>query len=269
MSIVTIAAKKGGNGKTTTSIHLAAGLSAYKKKVLLVDVDSQCNLSTSVGAYDTSLVTIHDVLNGDCGMADAIQSIGSMDVVQSALDIDEIEKADWTTSGSVATRLKSALESVRAQYDYIIIDTPPAIRALTRAALAASDQVILVTQSDQFSLDSIYQMRKVVRDIRDGGNSRLEMSGILITRYSGRSNARKVFREEIADLAEKLGTKVYGTPIRENIAIVESQVVQKSVYKYKRKCNAAADYIAFVREFLSDHGDSQAIDGIAGMEFRN
>ena len=254
MSIISICAKKGGNGKTTTSINFAVALVAMKKKVLLIDMDSQCNLSSGIGVYDPYLVSIYSVLMDQCQISQTIQNKGNLDVIQAELDLNELENS-FVINTDRLLRLKSAISTIKDNYDYIIIDTPPAVGFLTQSALIASDEMIIVSQADKFSLDGLYQLDKEIQKLKSKYNSNLKINGILITRFVPRTNMRQMIREEMSKIADTLKTKIYRTSIRENISIPESQVLKMSIYKHSRRSKGAIDYYAFSKEYLQDKGE--------------
>ena len=254
MAIVSICAKKGGNGKTTTAINFAIGLATMQKRVLLIDMDSQCNLSSGIGVYNPDLVSLESVLLGQCQVSQAIQRKKNLDIIQSELTRNELEST-FKDDPDKLKRLRAALETIKDEYEYIIIDTPPAIGFLTQSALIASDEVIIVSQADKFSLDGLYQLDKEINQLKNKYNPKLRTSGILITRYVPQTSMRRMIREELVQIAKKLNTKIYETSIRETVAIPESQVRKMSVYKHRRNSNGAQDYCSFVKEYLRDNGE--------------
>ena len=254
--VISICAKKGGTGKTTTAIQLAAGLLALGKRILLIDMDSQCNLTSAVKAYNSELVSIYDILWQKCTVADAIQSIvPNFDVIQSELKLDNIN-FEFANNPELLTNLKSALDSVRTKYDFIIIDTPPAINITTQAAMIASDEIIIVVQADQFNLDGLYQMQSAITNIREKYNAELSIAGILVNCYVQRTTLRREIRKEFERIANSFGTKVYQSFIRDNVSIPESQVLKMSIFKYKKNSNGAVDYFKFLIEFLKDNDEA-------------
>ena len=254
MSVISICAKKGGNGKTTTAINFAIGLSAMKKRVLLIDMDSQCNLSSGIGVYNPDLVSIYSVLMEQCQISQAIQNKGNLDVIQSELELNELELS-FSNNINRLTRLKTEISKIKDSYDYIIIDTPPAIGFSTQSALIASDEVIIVSQADKFSLDGLYQLDKEIQKLKSKYNPNLAINGILITRFVPRTSMRQIIREEMSKVAETLNTKIYRTSIRENVSVPESQVRKMSIYKHSRRSKGAIDYYAFAKEYLKDKGE--------------
>ena len=251
MTVISICAKKGGNGKTTTAINFAIGLSAMKKKVLLIDMDSQCNLSSGIGVYNPDLVSIYSVLMQQCEISQTIQNKGNLDVIQAELELNELETS-FSDNTNRLMNLKNAVSTIKDNYDYIIIDTPPAIGFLTQSALITSDEVIIVSQADKFSLDGLYQLDREIQKLKSKYNPNLKIDGILITRFVPRTSMRQMIREEMSKIAETLNTKIYRTSIRENVSVPESQVRKMSIYKHSRRSKGAIDYYAFTKEYLKD-----------------
>ena len=259
--IISVCAKNGGTGKTTTAIQLGAGLSIFNKKILLIDMSSQCNMTSALGAYNPDLVSIYDVISQKCGAEDAIQTVGrSLQIIQSELKVDNVN-FEFTDSKNLLN-LKNALAKVEAKYDFVIIDTPPAISKVTQTAMIASDEIILAVQPGQFSLDGLYQMDSVIKEIRNEYNPTLKIAGILVNRFVQRTTLRKEIRKEFEKIAENIGTKVYKTSIRENISIPESQVLKMSVFKYNKRSIGAADYFKFLIEFANDNGENKKLNHI-------
>ena len=257
-TIISVCAKKGGPGKSTTAFELAAGLLLLKKRVLTIDLDSQCNFTTMCNSFDTELASIHEVLLKKCSIKDAIQSSLKdeykntdyvLDTVQSSLDLDNVNVAILNEPDRLF-RLRESLQEVKNDYDYIIIDTPPAFETLTQMSLCASDKLILVAQASQFDIDALYQFSGGYNQIKNYYNQNLEILGILLTRFSERSNFRKEVKKNMAQIAEQLNTSLFNTFIRENVKIPESQAQHSSIWRYDRRSNGAKDYSAFLREVM-------------------
>ena len=156
-----------------------------------------------------------------------------------------------TTTGK-EYRLKEALESIRDMYDYIIIDTPPALGILTINALTACNSVIIPAQAEIYSLQGIEQLSETMKPVKKYCNPSLSIKGILLTRYSQRAVLSREVDEITKQLAAKLGTKIFNTAIRENISVKEAQISQKSLFEYAPNSNAAKDYTSFIEELLSN-----------------
>jgi len=245
--IISVINQKGGVGKSTTSHLIGCGLTERGFKVLFIDLDSQGNLSYTVGV-DRKGPSSLGVLTQETNVKEAIKQTQYGDIIQSS---SALAGADAViTALGKEYRLKEALETIKEDYDYIVIDTPPALGILTINALTASDSIVIPTQADIYSLQGIAQLRETVHVVRQYCNKDLKIKGILLTRYNNRS----VLSREMADLllqtASKLGTKLFKTCIRENITIREAQLSQKSVFEYAPKSNAAQDYNSFLDEIL-------------------
>ena len=239
--------QKGGVGKSTTAATLAAGLSLKGYKTLSIDLDAQGNLTYTAGAK-TNGATAPGVLTGEVKAEDAIQHTPSGDIIAANKALAGADAFIADTGKEY--RLKEALESLQAAYDYIIIDTPPALGILTINALTACNSVIIPAQADIYSLQGIEQLADTMKPVKKYCNPNLKIAGILLTRY----NSRSVLSREVAELAEqladKLGTKLFKTTIREAIAVKEAQISQQSLFDYAPKAKVTEDYRAFIEELL-------------------
>ena len=231
--IYTITNQKGGVGKTVTAAALTIGLYNKGKKVLAIDLDAQCNLTDALeGQRSASLL---NVLIEGADIKEAIQHTKAADLIASSKALVGIDKALDTIGKE--NKLKEALEPIRSQYDYIIIDTPPAINVLTVNALAAADRVIIPAEPAIFSIQGFNDLIANIEPVRKYYNDKLEIAGVLITRYKLRSNICKEATEALTTLAARAGTKVFKAKIRDTVA-------------YNPKGNAALDYTAFIDELL-------------------
>lgn len=242
--------QKGGVGKSTTAEALAAGLTLKGFRCLSADLDAQGNMTYTVNAK-TDGATVLEVLMGKTKATCAIQHTDNFgDVIASSKALSGAD--GFITATGKEYRLKEALESVRNMYDYMIIDTPPALGILTVNALTACNSVIIPAQAEIYSLHGIEQLSETVRPVRKYCNPALTIEGILLTRYSQRTILSREVAEITKQLADRLGTKIFRTSIRENISVKEAQISQKSLFAYAPNSNAAKDYLAFIEELLSD-----------------
>lgn len=241
--------QKGGVGKSTTAEALAAGLSLKGYKTLSIDLDAQANMSYTAGAK-TDGATALGVLTGEVTTAAAIQHTKSGDIIAASKALAGADAFIADTGKEY--RLKEALESVKAAYDYIIIDTPPALGILTINALTACDSVIIPAQADIYSLQGVEQLAETMKPVKKYCNPALTVEGILLTRYSSRSVLSRDVAELAAQLAGKLGTKLFKTTIREAIAVKEAQISQQSLYSYAPKANVTEDYNRFIAELIGE-----------------
>lgn len=246
-NIIAVINQKGGVGKSTTTAAIAAGLSLKGFNVLSIDLDAQGNLSYTYGA-DSGKKSVLGVLLGDVRANDAIQTTESGDIISSHKSLAGADA--FISDTGKEYRLKEALEDISANYDFIIIDTPPALGILTVNALTACNSVIVPAQADIYSLQGIEQLAETIKPVKKYCNAALEIKGILLTRY----NPRSVLSRDIAEIAEQLairiGTKVFRTYIREAIAVKEAQISRKTLYEYAPTAKVTDDYRALVDEIL-------------------
>ena len=251
MHIITIATQKGGTGKTTTAQALAQGLRLKGKKTLLIDLDGQQAGLTLISGAKPSELNSYQVLRGKCTIQDAIQQTKAGDLVPSGYNGETLE---GELKAGREFRLKKAMEGLKG-YDYVIIDTPPASGVLVDNALTVSDGVIIPAQADVMGPLSLEHFVKTISEIREYTNPDLRILGILITRYNMRTSLSKVMIETLEARAESLGTVVYGTKIRECVAIQEDQATQSNLFDRPGKYNSVKDYGAFVNEVLKQFGE--------------
>lgn len=248
-TVYAIINQKGGVGKSTTAEALAGGLTARGARVLSVDLDAQANLSYTAGAK-TDGPTALGVLTGEVEARAAIQHTAGGDVIAASRTLAGAD--GFITDTGKEYRLKEALEDIRGAYDFILIDTPPALGILTINALTACDSVIIPAQADIYSLQGIEQLAQTIKPVKKYCNPNLAVAGILLTRY----NPRSVLSREVADLAgqlaEKLGTRLFRAAIREAIAVKEAQISQQSLFRYAPKSKVAEDYARFIAELLGE-----------------
>lgn len=247
MKTIAIINQKGGVGKSTTAFTLASGLKNKGYKTLCIDMDAQGNLSYTADAND-DLLTIYDLLAEDADINQAIQHTKNFDLIASSKALSGAD--GFITDIGKEYKLKEILESVKNDYDYIIIDTPPALGILTVNALTACDSVIIPAQADIYSLQGIEQLSKTIQPIKKYCNDKLKIDGILLTRYSPRAILSREVAEIANDLAQNLNTKVFKSTIREAIAVKESQINKQSLFDYAPNSNVTNDYLNFINELL-------------------
>lgn len=245
--VIAIINQKGGAGKTSTALALSAGAMRKGFKTLSVDIDPQCNMSYSMGA-DTSRETVLDLLTESAEAATAVQKTPQGDAIPATASMYGAD-AIITETGK-EYRLREALEPIRAEYDYIILDAPPALGVLTVNALTAADSVIIPAQAEAYSLMGIAQLYNTIDTVRKYCNPGLTVRGILLTRYSSRNILSRDMREVISEEATRHGTRVFSAAIRENVSIKEAQARQQDIFTYAPRSNGAADYSAFINEII-------------------
>lgn len=245
--IISVTNQKGGVGKTTTAQSLGAGLTAKKFKVLLIDLDPQGNLSYSIGA-DADKQTIYEVLKKDVDVSDVIQKTSSADIIPANILLSGAE-LEFTKTGREYL-LDEILSKLTTIYDYIIIDTPPALSVLTINAFTASDKLIIPMGADMFSLQGIGQLKSTIDQVKRYCNKKLEVEGILLTKHNPRTILSKDLTDVVNNVAKQLNTKVFKSFIRSSVSIQEAQTQQTNIIDYAPTATAQSDYLKFIDEFL-------------------
>lgn len=250
MKTIAIVAQKGGVGKTTTAHAIGVGLAKYySAKVLFVDTDAQGNLSKTMEADRNALTTL-DVITGRAKAEDAIQHTPHGDIIASTPALSGAEHEPTLNKVGREYRLKKALETVSALYDYAVIDTPPALSILTVNALVAADKVVSPAQADIYSLDEMEPLQETIDTVKAYCNPNLQVDGILLTRFSNRAVISREIAELIKQATEGMSTRLYDTRIRECSALKEAQALNEDIYTYSPRSNAARDYKAVLDEIM-------------------
>ncbi|MDQ3339296.1 MAG: AAA family ATPase [Myxococcota bacterium] len=254
--IVAVANQKGGVGKTTTAINLAASIASRGYRVLLVDFDPQGNASSGVGwPRDRVEKSIYDVLVGDCTLAEAVRSteIETLFLVPATTDLvgAEIELISADRRERV---LADALAPVVTQYEYIVIDCPPSLGLLTLNALVAADGVIVPMQAEYFALEGLSALTSTIEKIRAAYNPHLTIDGVLFTMFDGRLSVANQVKCEVAHF---FGDKVFRESIPRNVRLSEAPSHGKPCLLYDLRCQGTKSYLSVADEFI----DRMPIEG--------
>jgi len=249
-NIIAIINQKGGVGKSTTAFTLGKAFAIKGLKVLFIDLDAQGNLSYTMKAKNatSSDVTSLDLMLGKVKADKAIQHTEQGDIISSSPSLALADSMIIETGKEY--RLKKALSEIYSSYDYIIIDTPPALGILTVNALTACGGAIIPAQADIYSLQGISQLYKTISAVNEFCNPDLKVMGILLTRYNSRTIISRDVSDMIEATANQFQTKLYKTKIRECTAIKESQIKQTNIFKYAQNSNAAIDYKSLADEII-------------------
>lgn len=252
--IIAISNQKGGVGKTSTCINFAAGLALKGKKVLVCDMDAQGNATTGLGiSKSEQRKSVYDVLINEVPAKSVIvpTKVDNLSVLPSSIDLAGAEVELVSLKGR-EKRLAYALSKVKDEYDYIIIDCPPAIGLLTINALTAADGVLIPIQSEYYALEGLSQLVNTIKLVVKALNPSLTLEGVLITMYDGRA---LISRQIKAEIESYFGDKVFDTVIPRNIRVSEAPSYGVPVMIHDKRCRGAQGYVAFVEEYLSRGGN--------------
>lgn len=247
-TIIAIANQKGGVAKTTTTAALAAGLKHKGFNVLAVDVDPQGNLSDSAGADNEQQATVYELLKGEVSIDEVIQHLDIFDIIPANIMLAGAEQ-ELSQIGK-EQRLKERLLPIVPKYDYIIIDTPPALGVLTINAFTIADEIIIPTTAGIFAATGIKQLYDTILNVRKYCNEKVKIAGILLTKYNPRALNNKDMKELTEQLGQYMNARLYNTYIRASIVVEEAQARKADIFTYKGNSPVAEDYAAFVEEYL-------------------
>ncbi len=247
--IITIANQKGGVGKTTTAVNLAASLAAAEKRTLLVDMDPQANACSGLGVDKTEVIsTVYNVLLGDEQIDSVLvdSELEYLTILPSNTDLigAEIELIEKPGRES---RLKEVLGLVSANYDYIIIDCPPSLSLLTLNALTAADSVLVPLQCEFYAMEGLGQLMQTIRLVQGELNPGLKIGGILLTMYDGRNNLCRQVSEEIRN---HFGDKVFNSVVPRNVRLSEAPSFGQPALLYDIASTGARSYLELAREIM-------------------
>ena len=244
--VISISNHKGGVGKTTSAINIGAGLNKLGKKILLIDLDPQANLSQSLGLIDQDR-NIYGALRGEYKLQ-PIEVIKGLEVIPSTLDLSG---AEIEMSGEAGREyiLRELIEPIRGSYDYILIDSPPSLGLLTINSFTASDEIYIPLQAQYLALQGLTKLVEVVDKIKKRLNKDLKIGGVIVTQY----DSRKVLnRDVVATIQDHFKDEVFKTKIRDNIALAEAPTQGVDIFRYNPKSYGAEDYLSLCRELLEN-----------------
>lgn len=247
--IIAVANQKGGVGKTTTSVNLAACLAAKQQKVLLVDCDPQGNASSGYGIEKSALdQTIYQVLIDNVAVKTVIQPTEfKVDVLPANIELAGAE-VELVAAISRENRLKRALDTVKAAYDYIIIDCPPSLGLLTLNSLAAADSVLMPIQCEFYALEGVSQLMNTIELVRNNLNPSLEIEGVVMTMYDSRT---KLAEQVVAEVRENFGDVVYKTMIPRTVRLSEAPSYGQPIIYYDKRSKGADVYRNLAEEVIA------------------
>ena len=255
MQIISVINQKGGVGKTTTVISLAAGLAQKEKKILVIDLDPQGNATTGLGLsnLENSSDTIYGVLNGTKVIHEVIKKteFKNLDIITSNVDLSglEVETAsDKERAFILKVKLAAYLNDSRGSYDYILIDCPPSLSLLTVMALVSSHSLVVPLQTEFFALEGLTQLLKTIERIKINLNPELQIRGILLTMYDKRNKLSSQVEKEARDYFKE---KVYLTIIPRNVRLSEAPSHGMPVLIYDKSCPGSKSYFSFTNEFIN------------------
>lgn len=247
MRIISLVNQKGGVGKTTTTNNLGASLVKAGKRVLLIDLDPQANLSYSLGVRGGDYKSIYDVLRGTAKLKDIILTHkNGVDIAPSHINLSGVELELASQVGREQI-LKDALNGVADNYDYVLIDCAPSLGIITLNALVASKEVFIPVQTEVLALQGMSQLLKTINLVRERLNSELEVTGVIGTMYDSR---KKLSEEVMESLNEHFSGKLFKTLIRSNVSLAESPSSGVDIISYKADSYGAKDYQALAEEVI-------------------
>jgi chromosome partitioning protein len=255
--VLAIANQKGGVGKTTTSVNLAASLAVTRKKVLLIDMDPQGNATTGSGVEKTELTSsvYHLLVEAKELKEVLLQQEAGYDLLPANGDLVAAE-VELMSGVDREIRLRKIIDLIRSSYDFIVVDCPPSLNMLTVNALASADGVVIPMQCEYYALEGLSALMDTIKAIRDSLNPKLKIEGILRTMYDPRS---RLTSEVNGQLFNYFGDAVYRTVVPRNIRLAEAPSYGKPIIKYDKKSRGAIAYLALAGELLRRNDEAAAV----------
>jgi chromosome partitioning protein len=261
MKTIAVSNQKGGVGKTTTAVNLAACLAACEKKTLLIDMDAQCNSTSGVGIdkNDPEMLSIYNLLSADEDGAYSINDviiknthINYLDIIPATVDLAGIE-LELVGAISREYKLKNILSKMDDNYDFVIIDSPPSLGLTTINILTATDTVLIPIQCEYFALEGLAELLNTIRLVQKNLNSDLEIEGALLTMYDGRLN---LSRQVANDVKSYFSGKVFNSIIPRNVKLSEAPSFGKPIINYDIMSAGAKGYMDLAKEVIENSGNS-------------
>ncbi|MBQ8954304.1 MAG: ParA family protein [Clostridia bacterium] len=246
--IIAVSNQKGGVGKTTTSVNLAACVAALGKNVLLIDIDPQGNASSGLGLSGKGRTSIYEVLLGEAGASEAIlpTEFGPLSLIPSSIELAGAE-IELVSMPARETLLREALAPVRGRYDYIFIDCPPSLSLLTLNAMTAADSVLIPIQCEYYALEGVGQLMNTLQLVKKRLNPRLEIEGVVLTMLDGRTN---LGLQVVQEVKKYFRSRVYGSIIPRNVRLSEAPSHGLPINVYDPRSTGAEAYRKLAEEFI-------------------
>ncbi len=261
MRTIAVSNQKGGVGKTTTAVNLAACLGACEKRTLLIDMDPQCNSTTGIGiSKETVECSIHDVLtSSNITINDAVQSVDHikfLDIVPASVNLAGIE-IELVNEMAREQKLKQALSQLEGEYDYVIIDSPPSLGLITVNIMTATDTVLIPIQCEYYALEGLAELLNTIRLVQKNLNKDLGIEGVLLTMYDSRLN---LSRQVVEDVRSYFSGKVFDTMIPRNVKLSEAPSFGKPIINYDIMSTGSVGYMNLAKEIIEREEEQEVND---------